>query len=1226
MHTPGYRVPISLLTLFATLTFFICAHPLQAAGPIPGRFVVKLASSSSKAILSAALSSDQHLDAVSQLQVKSTLNGAEFWNRIYTINVDDPNLTAEQILDQIGPQNVEYVEPVYELEFFGYPTDALFAHQWYLRNTGQTHWAVERVTGDNNDLLVLRSGSAGSDIDLSSFYQSPPALATKVVVAVVDTGVDPTHPELRDHLWHNSDEIPGNGIDDDHNGFIDDTIGYDVSGDTVSMIDTGGDNDPTDNFGHGTHIAGIIAAARDGQGVVGIAPSAEIMAVKIRPNGTTTIGAAGIVYAVNSGANIINISWGTPFESMLLKDAVKFARDNGVLVFVSSGNTGTSQIFYPAAFDEVMAVGAGDDNGRVTSFSTCGPHLDICAPGQNILSLRAAGTDMYASAGEPGVHIIGPDSLYYLADGTSMAAPMVAGAAALIWSIRPQLTPDQVLSDLEAGARDLIDPLGKGDSLPGPDSISGYGYLDIGRSLAITRQGGLYFSGPEPYTRDVGQVGIKAVAIGGYTGGWSLSCAPDNDPNNWHPLASGTHPPVDSLLFTLADPRFIGHVTLRLTDDYGTARFLPIILVVGSALELTSPLPGSSLDYNIPIKGKVYGTDFQSLSVYYRSDGGARQLLYETGAEYFDSLIYSWNASGVDLGQYTIYLEGHFLSGTVADSVNFTLSSAFAHGWPQNLTGRGGLSATTADLDNDGTQEIIVGTLYGLNVFRSDGRPMPGFPVLYEQPARGVPAVYDVDRDGFGEIICASDSGLHVFNSDGTYVPGWPIKRYIGRRGYGSPNPSVVLLDPQEDSAIVILDDNSNLLAYDFNGQSYFYSLEGWFASFNLEPTSSTYYNGNGLSGADLDGDGYRELVASCAAVSGYCGVGVFEGRTGQPAFNRPLPYVIKATDVYGTVLADLNGDNLPEIVTSGMDTLGSPTVWVKTRGTQNLPGWPKSFPEIKNWLGSYPMTADLDLDGVPEVLVTYYEYDIAVLYIFRADGSPYITIEGRPAGEAYRYGATFSSPIVANLVGDKYPEIVIRSGYLFPSTGREKIHILDHTVTPVPGWPISTPTDPSMVFSTPYAPLVDDIDGDGLVEMVLVSEGICVYIWDFETSYDGGRNRARITMDNLNSGVYSKTSETTDAPEDILNTLPREFRLYQNYPNPFNPSTAITFELPVRTQTRLEVFNVLGQKVSTLVDQILPAGSQTVEFDGSQLASGVYFYRLQAGGMESTRKMVLVK
>jgi hypothetical protein len=355
-------------------------------------------------------------------------------------------------------------------------------------------------------------------------------------------------------------------------------------------------------------------------------------------------------------------------------------------------------------------------------------------------------------------------------------------------------------------------------------------------------------------------------------------------------------------------------------------------------------------------------------------------------------------------------------------------------------------------------------------------------------------------------------------------------------------------------------------------------------------------------------------------------GVAVFEGRTGKPAFGRPLPYVVETSGVFGTLLADLNRDTLPEIVTSAYDSTGVPVIWVKTRGTSNLPGWPRALPETIDWMSSYPMAADLDLDGVPEILVTLFELDIGVLYVFRADGTPYQSTAGIPAGEVYRYGATFSAPVVANLLGDDYPEIVIRSGYVFPGTGRERVHILDRFGNPVPGWPIETPTDPSRVFSTPFAPMVDDVDGDGLVEMILVGEGLNVFVWDFDASYRDGKNRARLLSDNLNSSIYRGTGIVTDVDEEQPAPLPRQFTLHQNYPNPFNPLTSITFELPERAQVRLEVFNILGQQVALLADQVLPGGSHTVGFDGSFLASGVYLYRLKTSDNEATRKMILVK
>lgn len=1194
------------------------------SGAVPGRFIVKLAPKVRAETVLSALKSGQRLEQ-SSLILKSDKINRETWDRLYFFESGDSTLTVSDIEELLGPANIEYVEPEYYLEFFDFPTDSLFDQQWYLHNNGQMYLGVERIDGDFNDYQTFKQGSIGSDINLDEYYDQRPAASTRVVVAIIDSGVDLDHPELQGRFWHNPDEIPRNGLDDDHNGYIDDTLGYDISGDLPDVSFP--DSDPTDIIGHGTHIAGIIAASENGRGVVGVAPQAEIMVIKIRPYATSAVGATGIFYAVNAGADIINLSWGSPFVALVVKDALDFARSNGVFVCIAAGNSGGNDQIYPAAFDDAFAVAASNSVNRMAFFSSWGPHIDLVAPGRDILSLRAAQTDMYIDTDEPGVHIVGDDSLYYLADGTSMATPIVAGAAALLWATRPELTLDQLEAVLHLSAVDMLDPLNVGDSLPGVDSISGYGLLDVAGAMSLAAIGrGLYFVSPINHNRYTGEILITVKAIGNYAGGWELAYASDNDPNNWQVLADGLIGTDDSVTFTLADANLSGHVTIRLTDDFQVTRFVRVVLVRDRKLEIHSPLAGAEIDYNIPIVGSVYGSLYDSAALYYSRPGGTQELLHKTTGEYFDSLIFDWNASGVDLGDNRLYLYGYFGSETVVDSVSFSVRSAFAVGWPQPLTGRGALSCVTADLNNDGSKEIIVGTTFGLNVFHADGSPVAGFPVLISYDTRCLPAIYDVDFDGEKEIICTADDGLHVFNYDGSYVDGWPVQCQTGRLGFGMPIPTVTQLRPAEDPTIVFVNNEGEVQAWDFAGDSYFYSLEGWYASFASRPTGSAIFDGNAVTSGDLDGDGFVETVVSFSANGTPAGVGLFDGRTGQPAFGRPSPQILKTGTLYGTVLGDLNGDNLPEIISVGYDAITfERTIWVKTRGEHDLPGWPITLPGLTTWRGTYPMIADLDLDGSPELLFTFFEFDISALYIFRADGSAYRTVEGRPFGEAYFHPSTFGTPVVANLTGDARPEIIIRSGYIFPGTGREQVHILDYNLNPLPGWPVSTPTPASQVFSTPYTPTVDDIDGDDRVELILVSEGSAVYVWNFDASVEGGQNRGRLFMDERNSATF--------APRDIRlgvvdpsGNLPAEFGLHQNYPNPFNPTTTISFDISTRTQVTLQIFNILGRRVATLLEDELPAGQYKVAFDGSAWASGVYFYRLSAGDKKATRKMVLVK
>jgi Ca2+-binding RTX toxin-like protein len=258
-----------------------------------------------------------------------------------------------------------------------------------------------------------------------------------IVVAVIDTGVDYTHPDLDSNIWVNSDEIPGNGIDDDGNGYIDDIRGWDFRD---------GDNNPMDMDidGHGTHVAGIIAAENNGFGVTGVAFNAKIMPVRVdlrySPESDGNI-AAGIRYAANNGADAINLSLGlgasfNPLPQTAL--AIKEAVNKGVVVVTAAGNDGGLQPVYPARYatDFGITVGAVDRNNAVPFFSNhagTAPLDYVVAPGVDVLSTV-------------------PGNKYETESGTSMSAPYISGVAALVLSANPNLSPAQVENTLTATA------------------------------------------------------------------------------------------------------------------------------------------------------------------------------------------------------------------------------------------------------------------------------------------------------------------------------------------------------------------------------------------------------------------------------------------------------------------------------------------------------------------------------------------------------------------------------------------------------------------------------------------------------------------------------------------------------------------------------------------------------------------------------------------------------
>ncbi len=253
-----------------------------------------------------------------------------------------------------------------------------------------------------------------------------------IVVAVVDTGVDYTHPDLAANIWVNSREIAGNGIDDDGNGFIDDVRGWDF---------VNNDNNPLDRQGHGTHVAGTIAGGNNGFGVTGVAYNARIMAVQVlgdTGSGSHAGVANGIRYAANNGAHVINLSLGGGYSAEIYS-AIQYASNRGSIVVMAAGNDGSPQPGYPAfhATEFGLSVGAVDSNSRIASFSNrAGSNSamqHIVAPGVNVYSTT-------------------PNNTYRYFNGTSMATPHVAGVVALMLSANRNLTPSQVRSIVTGSA------------------------------------------------------------------------------------------------------------------------------------------------------------------------------------------------------------------------------------------------------------------------------------------------------------------------------------------------------------------------------------------------------------------------------------------------------------------------------------------------------------------------------------------------------------------------------------------------------------------------------------------------------------------------------------------------------------------------------------------------------------------------------------------------------
>lgn len=327
-----------------------------------------------------------------------------------------------------------------------------------------------------------------------------------VVIAVIDSGVQLNHEDLAAKVWVNSGETPGNGIDDDNNGKVDDVHGwhfYHYWSD--GAFEPGEDANVQDDFGHGTHVSGIAAAATNNDlGIAGIAWGTRLMPVKVLDQfgtGWYSDIAAGIVYAADNGARIINLSLGGSPDSQTLRTAVDYARDHGVLVIAATGNDG-GPVLYPAAYEPTLAVAATDANDQWASFSNHGPQVDLAAPGTDILSTWCH-SDFLAGA------CLG--SYYFAKSGTSMAAPHVSGVVALIWSRWPDLAASDVISRL----RDTADDVGD----LGPDPYTGWGRVNAYQAVTWTPpQPDLWIHLDAPAVGSLGEILTYTIRYGNYGG------------------------------------------------------------------------------------------------------------------------------------------------------------------------------------------------------------------------------------------------------------------------------------------------------------------------------------------------------------------------------------------------------------------------------------------------------------------------------------------------------------------------------------------------------------------------------------------------------------------------------------------------------------------------------------------------------------------------------------
>lgn len=347
---------------------------------------------------------------------------------LFIIKIPQETPVEEMIYTYERNPDVEYAEPDYKTHITVTPNDILFEYQYSLSNQGQAIGIPGSPQGKNS-----------ADIKATAGWEETTGL-DDVIIAIVDTGVDLQHPDLINKLYSD---------------------GYDFVND---------DEEADDDHGHGTHVAGIAAAETDNnEGIAGVAWNCKILPVKVMDTegeGYYSWMISGIDYAVQQGADVINLSLGGDVDSANLKSIIEAAFENDVVVVASAGND-NNPVLFPAAYDEYcLAVAASDFDDLRPEWSNFGPEVDVAAPGVRILSCVPT-------------WFWGPSSLpYAFSTGTSMAAPHVAGLVALIKGIKSWLSPTDIMNVICYTADDVNQ-----SEYPGKDDYIGYGRINMEKAL-----------------------------------------------------------------------------------------------------------------------------------------------------------------------------------------------------------------------------------------------------------------------------------------------------------------------------------------------------------------------------------------------------------------------------------------------------------------------------------------------------------------------------------------------------------------------------------------------------------------------------------------------------------------------------------------------------------------------------------------------------------------------
>ncbi len=966
----------------------------------------------------------------------------------FVLTVRDDVAVASEIARLGSNPAVEYVEPNYSIKLLDagpvFPNDFEFSKMYALHNTGG---GDAKVNADIQAIEAWRFSTGDK----------------RVIVAVIDTGIDYLHEDLRDNIWVNEKEIPFNGIDDDGNGLVDDYMGYDF---------VSNDSDPFDDNEHGTHVAGIIGAkGNNGIGTVGVCWNVSLMALKAfddQGNGTVDDAISAMEYAVQNGARIINASWGLDERSRALEEAVQRASDAGVLFIAAAGNNRTDALSYPASFESVLSVGATDNKDARAGFSNYGATVDVAAPGDNVFSTL-------------------PENSYGFLSGTSMAAPHVSGVAALVLSRFPKYSR-QELFDILINSVDVV-PF---------DQPMGNGRINAARAVKMDQ--------PLPTARLAvpptisGSITVTGTANGTFAVGYGVFIGSGKNPTNWLPVASSTSRVTNSTLAQLDTalvPDGPAVVQLAVTNGNGAAATVNVPVKVLNAL-ITSPLSADVLaPSRLEIRGTLYGAN-KRFELSYGAGLSPKTWTNIPSVEnktILEGKLGEWDTTALPTGPYTLRMVSYadtnrseFLAPMIY------IDRHLRDGWPVSLPTDDDFppaewrNVRVADLDGDGKAEFVVvepstrNRPQVLKVFSVDGQLLWSRELGYDIPP-DVPAIGDIDGDGKSEIFVDVPNGVTAFHYDGSAVTGWPVNKTTR-------NQAKVLADLNRDGIIELITYSQEYSATqvpDLRELAIYNGKGNLIKKWDLPWCGST----NDVQKifpaiANLDDDPQLEIVV----VSGCSEVAAFDYRRDEAKWRTSGDGVFLSSPVIG----DIDGDGSPEVIAAAAADNGSPTggVYVFRGNGERWVGWPV-LEEYS--FTSAPALGDLDHDGRLEIVLA--STQPSGLHVLQGDG---FEADGWPV-DAFHYGSSRVGVSLADIDADGTSEILSAiPGFTLlalSENGAEYVggviaRNFAGAIVPLNG-PNSIQGLPFENF-TPYRthkaspPLLGDFDGDGSLDIAFAS------------------------------------------------------------------------------------------------------------------------------------------